>query len=390
MTSPSPNSSQAAPGVLTEMKSFVRGLVEPSPRIIDFGQRRRAQLLSIILLCLFLLFLFINIGYALTVPGYRLPPADLIGYGVLAFTYALSRSRYTQAAVLIMLAMFVMNVFQNVLSGTSVNIAVTLSFLIPSYVLASIFLTPLWATIYGVGVNGIVALLPILAPGSVDGFASFIGSVSVGMVVVVLCLIWTFNRNRIENDHRAALVDAYNTTLEGWSNALEIRDKETVGHSRRVTELTLNLGRLFGLEGDELEWIRRGSLLHDIGKMFIPDSILMKNTKLDDEEWNVMRTHPKIARDMLASISYLKPALDIPVFHHEWWNGKGYPYGLQGDQIPLAARIFAVVDVWDALLSDRPYRQAWTRDQVRKYIRDQSGKQFDPQVVDKFLELELE
>jgi HD-GYP domain-containing protein (c-di-GMP phosphodiesterase class II) len=313
----------------------------------------------------------------------------LIGYGVLAFTYALSRSRYTQATVFLLLAMFLLNVFQNIPTGTSVNIAVTLSFLIPSYVLASIFLTPLWATIYGVGVNGIVALLPMLAPESVDGFTSLIGSVSVGMVVVVLCLIWTFNRNRIENDHRAALVDAYNTTLEGWSNALEIRDKETIGHSRRVTELSLNLGQLCGLEGDELEWVRRGSLLHDIGKMFIPDSILMKNSELDDEEWKVMRTHPQIARDVLATVSYLKPALEIPVFHHEWWNGKGYPYGLQGDQIPLSARIFAVVDVWDALLSDRPYRHAWTREQVIKYIKDQSGKQFDPQIVDKFFELGL-
>ena len=123
--------------------------------------------------------------------------------------------------------------------------------------------------------------------------------------------------------------------------------------------------------------------------MFIPDSILMKNTQLDEEEMKVMHTHPKIASEMLATIPYLKPALDIPVFHHEWWNGKGYPYGLQGDQIPLAARIFTVVDVWDALLSDRPYRKAWTKEQARKYIRDQSGKQFDPQIVEKFLKLDL-
>jgi HD-GYP domain-containing protein (c-di-GMP phosphodiesterase class II) len=389
MTSESQNSSDAAPNMLAQVKNFFRRLTEPSARIFDLAQRRRAQLLSLILLCLFILFLSINIGYALTVPGYRLPPADLIGYGVLAFTYALSRSRYTQATVFLLLAMFVLNVFQNVLSGTSVNIAVTLSFLIPSYVLASIFLSPFWATVYGVGINGLVALLPILAPERFEGFSPLIGAVSVGMVVVVLCLIWTFNRNRIENDHRAALVDAYNTTLEGWSNALEIRDKETKGHSRRVTELSLNLGQLCGLEGDELEWVRRGSLLHDIGKMFIPDSILMKNSELDDEEWKVMRTHPQIARDVLATVSYLKPALEIPVFHHEWWNGKGYPYGLQGDQIPLSARIFAVVDVWDALLSDRPYRHAWTREQVIKYIKDQSGKQFDPQIVDKFFELGL-
>ena len=253
MTSASDNSSQAAPDVLEKVKDFFRRLVEPSPRIFDFAQRRRAQLLSIILLCLFVLFLSINIGYALTVPGYRLPPADLIGYGVLAITYALSRSRYTNATVLFLLAMFVLNVFQNVLAGTSVDMQVTLSFLIPSYILASIFLTPVWAVIYGVGINGLIALLPVLAPDYVEGFTPLIGPISVGMVVVVLCLIWTFNRNRIERDHRAELVDAYNSTLLGLSHALELRDKETVGHSRRVTEITLNLSRVCGLEGEELE-----------------------------------------------------------------------------------------------------------------------------------------
>ena len=387
LSSPTPSKGVSSP--LHRAAALARRLVEPSPEIRDPAQRRRAQLLSIILLSLFLLFLSINIGYVITVPGYRLPPADLIGYVFLAFTYWLSRSRYVSIAVLFMLAMFLMNVFQNVLTGTSVNVVVTLSFLIPSYILASIFLQPLWAALFGLGLNLIVALLPVLAPDRVSGFTEIVGALSVGIVVVALCTIWTIHRNQIERDHESALKEAYNNTLEGWSRALEIRDKETVGHSQRVTELTLRLGRAFGLHGDDLEWLHRGALLHDIGKMLIPDTILQKKTSLDEEEWKVMRTHPKIASDMLATISYLQPALVIPTFHHERWNGEGYPFKLKGDQIPLAARIFAVVDVWDALLSDRPYREAWTREKARQYLKDESGKQFDPDVVERFLALEV-
>jgi putative nucleotidyltransferase with HDIG domain len=184
------------------------------------------------------------------------------------------------------------------------------------------------------------------------------------------------------------LRQAYDNTLEGWSRALEIRDKETEGHSHRVTSLTINLARAMGIRGEDLEYLYRGSLLHDIGKMAIPDTILTKKTALDDEEWTVMRTHPKIAYDMLSAISFLKPALVVPAYHHEWWNGEGYPSGLRGEDIPLSARIFAVVDVWYSLLSDRPYRKAWGKEQALQYIRDQSGKQFDPAIVEKFIALE--
>lgn len=363
-------------------------LVKPSKNIKDVAQRRKAQLLSIFLICLFLLFLTINFVYLFTVPGYRFPAADLIGYGFLTITYILSRSRFTGVAVLLLLIMFPMNVFQNVMEGTSLNLMATLSFLIPSYVLASIFLNPWGTAIYGYGINGIVFLLPALAPNVVTDSSEILGSLSVGMVVVTLCIVWIVHRNQIERDHQAELRGAYDSTLEGWSRALEIRDKETKGHSHRVTELTLRLARACGIRGEELEYLYRGALLHDIGKMAIPDSILMKKTLLDDGEWKVMRTHPKIAYDMLATISFLQPALVIPAYHHEWWNGQGYPFGLCGDQIPLPARIFAVVDVWDALLSDRPYRNAWTKDQVIQYLKEQSGKQFDPKIVERFFMLQ--
>ena len=183
------------------------------------------------------------------------------------------------------------------------------------------------------------------------------------------------------------LVLAYDTTIEGWSHALDLRDKETEGHTQRVTEMTLRLAREFGISGSELMHMRRGALLHDIGKMGIPDRILLKAGPLNEEEWDLMRKHPQYAYEMLAPISYLRPALDIPYAHHEKWDGTGYPRGLRGEGIPLSARIFAVADVWDALTSDRPYRAAWTEERSLEYIQEQSGQHFDPRVVEVFLRL---
>lgn len=183
------------------------------------------------------------------------------------------------------------------------------------------------------------------------------------------------------------LAQAYDETLKGWSLALELRDYETQGHSKRVTEMTLRLARAIGISNSELIHIRRGALLHDIGKMGIPDSILHKPGPLTDGEWEIMRHHPVYAYELLAPITYLRPALDIPYSHHEKWNGSGYPRGLKGEQIPLAARIFAVVDVWDALRSIRPYRNAWSEEKVRTYIHEQAGIHFEPQIVPIFLTL---
>ena len=177
---------------------------------------------------------------------------------------------------------------------------------------------------------------------------------------------------------------AYDTTLEGWVHALELRDQETEGHTRRVVQMTVNLARLFGIDESEIEDIRRGSLLHDIGKMGIPDSVLLKPGTLNEREWEIMHRHPEYARDLLKPIKYLEPAIDIPYCHHEKWDGSGYPRKLIGEQIPLAARIFAVVDVWDALTSDRPYRPAWSKEKAMEYIIEQKGRHFDPRVTDEF------
>ncbi|HLK60189.1 MAG TPA: HD-GYP domain-containing protein, partial [Chthonomonadaceae bacterium] len=168
---------------------------------------------------------------------------------------------------------------------------------------------------------------------------------------------------------------------------LDLRDKETEGHSRRVTEITLMLAKRLG--APEAEWvhIRRGALLHDIGKLGVPDSILLKPEALTEAEWEIMRCHTSYAYKMLEPISFLTPALPIPFCHHERWDGTGYPNGLAGEDIPLAARIFAIADVWDALSSDRPYRAAWPRSRVIEHIRSLRGTHFDPRVVDAFLDL---
>ncbi len=182
------------------------------------------------------------------------------------------------------------------------------------------------------------------------------------------------------------ILEAYEATIEGWSRALDLRDKETEGHSQRVTALTVQLAKRFGLHDEQLAHIRRGALLHDIGKLAVPDAILHKPDKLSEDEWELMRKHPQFAYDMLQKVEYLRPALEIPLCHHEKWDGTGYPRGLKGEEIPIGARLFAVVDVWDALRSDRPYRPAWTKEKAHEYIRNESGKHFDPQVVEMFFQ----
>jgi len=188
-------------------------------------------------------------------------------------------------------------------------------------------------------------------------------------------LVEDLRRTNLELDQ------AYNTTLEGWVRALDLRDPCTGGHTQRVVERTLKLANAVGLPRDQLVHVRRGALLHDIGKLGVPDSILNKAGPLTEEEWAVMRQHPLYAREMLQPIEFLHPALPIPTAHHEKWDGSGYPDGLQGTMIPLAARIFAVIDVWDALSSPRPYRDAWPAEKIHGYIREQAGEHFDPQVV---------
>ncbi|MBI1912720.1 MAG: HD domain-containing protein [Deltaproteobacteria bacterium] len=184
------------------------------------------------------------------------------------------------------------------------------------------------------------------------------------------------------------LTMAYDETIEGWSRALDLRDKETEGHSKRVTELTLKIAGAIGISEAEQAEIRRGALLHDIGKMGIPDRILLKPGPLDETELTIMRKHPVFAYELLSAIKFLKTALNIPYCHHEKWDGSGYPRGLTGEQIPLSARIFALADIFDALSSDRPYRPAWSKGKVLDHIRSLSGNHLDPKIVEEFFKMD--
>ena len=240
------------------------------------------------------------------------------------------------------------------------------------------------------------AAIPLLAKGQVQGVLALFhrsplaqeqewldfAEVLAGQAAIAVDNARLFQNLQSANSELAL---AYDTTIEGWSRALDLRDKETEGHSRRVTEMTLILARQINLSDTELVHVRRGALLHDIGKMSIPDAILLKPGPLTEEEWQIMRRHPRYAYDLLAPIAYLRQALHIPHCHHEKWDGSGYPQGLRGDQIPLVARIFALADVYDALRSDRPYRSAWPEEKVRAHIAALAGTHFDPAMVEGFL-----
>ena len=191
--------------------------------------------------------------------------------------------------------------------------------------------------------------------------------------------------NELQNSN-IELVIAYDSTIESWGKALNLRDRETEDHTQRVTELTLSVLRSYGMSEKELVHVRRGALLHDIGKMGVPDSILLKKGALTPDEEEIMQKHPLYAFDILMPIAYLRPALDIPYCHHEKWDGSGYPRGLKGEQIPLAARIFTLADNWDALISERRYHKAWSREKVVEYIRSRAGTHFDPNLVELFLD----
>jgi HD-GYP domain-containing protein (c-di-GMP phosphodiesterase class II) len=185
------------------------------------------------------------------------------------------------------------------------------------------------------------------------------------------------------------LTVAYDATVEAFSRAIEMREGEPIGHTRLVTEVTVRLAKVLGVSAEGQTHIRRGAMLHDIGKMGIPESILKKETKLTKEELAFIKLHPQFAYDLLIPIVFLHQAIEIPYYHHERWDGNGYPQGLKGEEIPLAARIFAVVDVWDALISDRPQRKAWSEELAISLIKEQSGQQFDPSVVDAFLKRDI-
>ena len=229
--------------------------------------------------------------------------------------------------------------------------------------------------------KGVLELFYRTPPSADAEWTDFLSSIA-SQLAITLDNLELFEKLRISN---LELTTAYDATIEGWSKAMELRDQETEGHAKRVVDITLSLARAVGIPEEEMDHIRRGALLHDIGKMAIPDSILFKQGPLTAEETQIMKQHPTFARQLLSPITYLHPGLDIPYCHHEQWDGSGYPQGLKGKEIPLYARIFTVVDVWDALRSDRPYRKSWGEEKVKVHIQRAAGHSFDPEIVDAFI-----
>jgi len=212
------------------------------------------------------------------------------------------------------------------------------------------------------------------------------------LLLAVTAFIWVVVGNtegdleRVK-DSEVELRKNYDLTLESWAKVLEYRDKETEGHSRRLVELSTRLAQELGLTPEAIGHLRHGALLHDIGKLAIPDEILLKPGALNDVERRTMEQHPAYAKQMLAQVAFLQPCVEVAYSHHERWDGLGYPQGLKGEEIPLSARIFAVVDQWDALTSDRPYRKAWTKEKVIAYLQENAGKIYDPEIVNVFLKI---
>lgn len=206
-------------------------------------------------------------------------------------------------------------------------------------------------------------------------------------IVVTAGLLFLLVRQAVlanESKHQQ-LLDSYDETIRGWIHVMDVRHKETRDHTVRVTRVMLEFARCYGItDAIELQRIERGAILHDIGKVGIPDQVLTKPGRLNEEEMALIRQHPKIAADILQRVHFLRPSMDIPLYHHEHWNGQGYPYGLSGQRIPVAARLFAIVDTWDALSHNRVYKQAWSEQRVLDYLSEQSGTQFDPEMVEVF------
>lgn len=303
--------------IFRKIQQIGYSITQPSCLITEPGEQRDARLLSLFLISLFVLFLLVNLTYAIFIPDYTLPLADLFGYIFMAISYVISRSRYAKVAAVLMIIMFPMNIFSNILGGTSLNMPVTLSFLFPSYILASIWFSIFGIAFYGILNIGFIWLLPFLVPEIIPNFLVIVGPLAASVISIVLLMIAKNHRYAIEHARQNELREAYDTTLEGWARALELRDKETEGHSQRVTERTLELARKLKIPSQDLEHIRRGALLHDIGKMGISDEILHKPGPLTLEEFEIVKHHPHIAYDLLSPIPFLKKSLEIPYSHHE-------------------------------------------------------------------------
>jgi len=356
------------------------------PRGLNYEQTQKARLVHVMLLCAFagsLVFGFANLSQGWTVEStilFLLTVISIVG------VYLNRSGHHDVAAFILCFSMFLV-IGGLTYYGIGLYDESVLAY--PIFILCAAFLFRRRGLIIGTILSiGSVLLIYYL---ETVGFevsshypvSTYRVSILILMFVTLGVVAWIIRSTWISS--LVELRKSYDLTLQGWAKALEYRDGETAGHSRRVTELSLVVGRSLGLSAEDLKNLRRGSYLHDIGKMAIPDAILLKPGPFTDSEWEVMKQHPICSREFLADIPFLHGAIPIVYSHHERWDGTGYPEGLKGDEIPLLARIFTVVDHWDALTSDRPYRKAWPEDEVHMYLIQNSGKIFDPQIVNVFL-----
>ena len=296
---------------------------------------------------------------------------------------------------LIASAIFLAAVFYSLITGGGIHDPMVLAYPIVIFIGSLLFGKRASFSFFLVSAVSLILIGFLQIKGVIHtSYGADVGDIVTQVVLIAaeVYLVWISMENMETNLRRAEqsealLNESYDKTLEGWAKALEFRDRETEGHCRRVTNLSVRLAYLLGLPDDEITLIYRGALLHDIGKMAIPDSILFKPGPLDETEWALMRRHPLYAKEMLENIPYLRAAIPIPYCHHERWDGKGYPQGLKGEEIPLPSRIFTIVDNWEALTSDRPYRKAMAKDEIIGYIEKNAGKIFDPHIVALFIEM---
>jgi hypothetical protein len=349
---------------------------------------RRANITAVILLVL-LIIIPVGMLVRFFAKGNFYPP-DFIVLAATFLAYVSTRTRYYSAGAVFLIFVMCFVAYsaavRHIESGTQDVTSWLVWFALP------LLATPLlfsWRAMIGVAPVPIIFLSVFILREHPANWGALMAVLTTGAFISIAIAYAYDSDLRLISEQNKKLLYAYDETLQGWAKILEMRDKETEGHSERVTKLTVKLAQEMGIQQDttELQFIRYGSLLHDIGKIAIPDSILRKPDTLTASERKVMELHTEYAYEWLKDIEFLHPALDIPRYHHEKWNGSGYNHGLKGEQIPLSARIFAVVDTWDALINDRTYRRAWTRAQAIEYIKSKAGTDFDPQVVEKFLEI---
>jgi putative nucleotidyltransferase with HDIG domain len=367
------------------MKVTIQNFFQP-PTYRSFERTQRAKVLHVTLLvsvvgCILLGFQNLN-------PGTNLDTVLFAASGICFLGVILNKKGYYYSVAAFISVMALTLITFSLIDGVGLWDAGMIAY--PFFILFASFLfskkmSPVVTLLSGASV-GLVYYLDqqgLLKPANFYPDAQFTNILI--LIAAVGFLMWTIMGNWEKS--LANLQETYDLTLVGWAKALEYRDRETEGHSQRVTSLCTQLASQLGISKNDLENVRRGALLHDIGKMAIPDTILLKEGSLTEEDWEMVKKHPVYARDLIEGIPFLRPALDIPYSHHERWDGSGYPQGLAGEEIPLTARIFAVIDVWDALLSVRPYRKAWPEARTREYIEEQAGILFDPKVVEAFFEL---